>query len=82
MKSLKTLEIDTEKRIYRVNGVDISNAHFFRLEFHEGYWSLNIAEHDDAFSEYGNKLSELMDEDTIEQMWRKIKKNDAPNKPE
>ncbi len=74
MKCLKTLEIDTEKRIYRVNGVDISNAYFFRLEFHEGYWSLNIVEHDDAFSVYGNKLSELMDEDTIEQMWRKIKK--------
>ena len=56
------------KRIYRVNGVDISNAHFFRLEFHEGYWSLNIAEHNDAFSVYGNKLSELMDEDTIIQL--------------
>lgn len=81
MKCLKTLEIDTEKRIYRVNGTDISSVHFFSLEFRDGYWSLKIAEND-HFSEYHNKLVELMDADVLAQMSKDCKENDVPNKPE
>ena len=40
---LKTLVIDTEKKICKLNGVDISKrTHELHLDFKDGVWSLVI----------------------------------------
>lgn len=41
--ALKTVEIDVEQGIYKVNGRDISNATYLSLIF-DGVWSLEITE--------------------------------------
>ncbi len=81
MKTLKTLEIDTEKRIYRVNGTDISEANFFSLQFRDGCWSLMIAE-DKSYLEYHNKLIELTEADSINKMIEDFKKELEDRKKE
>lgn len=45
VEQLKTLEIDIEKGIYKVNGRDISHTgQFLKLTYEEGIWSLVIKE--------------------------------------
>ena len=43
VKELKTIEINTQKGICIVNGVDVSrDASYLKLEFENGEWSLQI----------------------------------------
>lgn len=43
---LRTLEIDMQKKIFRVNGVDIGkDTTGFNLEFDAGEWNLEITQH-------------------------------------
>lgn len=44
-EELKTLEIDMDRNIFKVNGRDISNSgHYMSLTFEHGTWSLMITE--------------------------------------
>lgn len=43
VEELKTIEINTQKGICIVNGVDVSrDASYLKLEFENGEWSLQI----------------------------------------
>lgn len=45
MEALKTVEIDTEKGIYKINGTDISKVcSKFTLSFEHGRWALETEE--------------------------------------
>lgn len=45
MENLRTVEIDVEQGVYKVNGKDISQTCTeFNLTFEKGVWSLQIVE--------------------------------------
>ena len=57
-EELKTLEIDVDRNIYKVNGRDISNSgYYMNLTFEHGTWSLMIKE-DKLYSTSDHNIKE------------------------
>ena len=59
LAKLKTLELDVEKKILKVNGIDFSNVDRLTLSFIDGTFSLSVNQ---RYFANGNKVSRSGDE--------------------
>lgn len=53
MENLRTVEIDVQKGVFKVNGNDLSNVSGFSLTFDKGLFQLEVTE---RFSADGTKM--------------------------
>lgn len=53
MEELRTVELDVQKGVFNVNGIDLSNVSGFSLTFDKGLLQLEVTE---CFSAGGTKM--------------------------